>query len=400
MSKFLQAGLAGIFLLSGNIVGAAAPQSGSGDNQTQDSKTLFNSLFKNIHVNCNRRPSIQQYLRFAAPNTQLTIHGVCREQILIEKDDITIVGAEGASIDGGGAGAFIEHEGVVTIRGARGVTLRNLAVSSGPDVGIYVSEGAQVTLENVTSSGHVTTGIVVDNAQAELSDVVANNNGSVGIDAFSNSTVIAKGLVTTNSNTGPGLEANGNSLIELRGSVVTSNENGGDGVLLVADSLLQILSFPESQGSGINAEGNGGNGMLIATSEVVVVGSQYFGSGANEFNLSNNSNGIFMSTGAINNPFGTAKFNIQNNGIGVLAVEGSQILSIGGFNITGNGVGLVGDAAGTLTIVSTPPNPSAIQDNGQDVVLSFGTRATFSDIAIGSISCDATVLVRGSTTCP
>jgi hypothetical protein len=76
-------------------------------------------------------------LRLAAANTQLTIHGVCREQILIEKDNITIVGAGGASIDGGGAGAGVLYEGVVTIRGARGVTLKNLAVTNGPDIGIY-----------------------------------------------------------------------------------------------------------------------------------------------------------------------------------------------------------------------------------------------------------------------
>lgn len=394
----LQAGLTGMFLFLGAGVCAEPAPSGSVDSQTN--QTVSAHGYRNINVNCNRGPSIQHYLRVAIPNTQLTIHGVCKEQILIEKDQITIVGADGASIDGGGAGSDILYQGVVTIRGARDVTLKNLIVSNGPDIGIYASEGAQITLENITATGHATTGIVVDNAQAELNNVTANENGSVGIDAFSNSTVIAKGSIMTNNNAGPGLEANGNSLIELRGAIVTSNENGGDGVLLVGDSLLQILSFPESQGSGVNADGNTGNGMLIATSEVVVVGSQYFGSGANEFNFSNNGNGIFMSSGAINNPFGTAKFTIQNNDVGILAVENSQILSIGGLNITGNGAGLVGDAAGTFTIVSIPPNPSAIQGNGQDVDLSFGTRATFGGTAIDSINCDTTVLVRGSTVCP
>lgn len=395
-ARLQQAGLASIALLTL----AAASATASSPVSDADQNTALAGRIHNIDIKCGRGLAIQHYLRVALPHTQLTLHGVCREQILIEKDNITIVGANGASIDGGGASADILYEGVVTIRGARGVVLKNLLVSNGPDIGIYASTGAQIMLDGVTANGHVTTGIVIDNANAELRNVTANENGSVGIDAFTNSTVIATGPVTTNNNAGPGLEVNGSSLLELRGAVVTSNDNGGDGILLVGGSLLQILSFPESQGSGVNANGNAGNGMLIATSEIVVVGSEYFGSGANEFNLSNNSNGIFMSTGAISNPFGTAKFTIENNGVGILGVEGTQILSIGGLVISGNGAGLVGDAAGTFTIVSVPPNPSSIQGNGLDVDLSFGTRATFNDAAIGSINCDATVLVRGSTTCP
>jgi hypothetical protein len=55
---------------------------------------------------------------------------------------------------------------------------------------------------------------------------------------------------------------------------------------------------------------------------------------------------------------------------------------------------------GTLTLVSTPTNPSAITSNGTDVDLRFGTRVTINGVTVGTIMCDGTVLSRGTTVCP
>jgi hypothetical protein len=63
-------------------------------------------------------------------------------------------------------------------------------------------------------------------------------------------------------------------------------------------------------------------------------------------------------------------------------------------------VGLLADGAGTLTIQSDPAKLSSIVDNGTDVDLKSGTRATFDGVTIGTITCDATVLSRGTTVCP
>ena len=55
------------------------------------------------------------------------------------------------------------------------------------------------------------------------------------------------------------------------------------------------------------------------------------------------------------------------------------------------------------TLVSIPPNPSAITNNGTDVDLKFGTRVTFDGVTLGTITCDATVLSRdaaGNPVCP
>jgi hypothetical protein len=80
---------------------------------------------------------------------------------------------------------------------------------------------------------------------------------------------------------------------------------------------------------------------------------------------------------------------------------GGSALLIGGLTVQNNQTGLLADGAGTLTLVSQESNPSSIQNNnGLDVDLRFGTRVTFGGVTIGTITCDTTVLSRGSTVCP
>ena len=68
--------------------------------------------------------------------------------------------------------------------------------------------------------------------------------------------------------------------------------------------------------------------------------------------------------------------------------------------VTGNPVGLSADGAGPVTILSESATPSSISGNTLDVDLKFGTRTTFKGVTIGSITCDSTVLSRGTTVCP
>jgi hypothetical protein len=77
------------------------------------------------------------------------------------------------------------------------------------------------------------------------------------------------------------------------------------------------------------------------------------------------------------------------------------MLTVGGLNVEGNGTGLLADGAGSLTLVSIPPNPSAIQNNSAtDTDLRFGTRVTVNGAVLGNLKCDTTVLSRGTTKCP
>jgi hypothetical protein len=93
---------------------------------------------------------------------------------------------------------------------------------------------------------------------------------------------------------------------------------------------------------------------------------------------------------------------IQNNQqIGLNGGEGGSTLIIGGLTVQNNQTGLLADGAGTLTPASQQSNPSSIEHNsGTDVDLKFGTRVTFGGMTIGTITCEATVLSRGTTVCP
>jgi hypothetical protein len=92
---------------------------------------------------------------------------------------------------------------------------------------------------------------------------------------------------------------------------------------------------------------------------------------------------------------------IENNPIGLNVSEGGSALIIGRLTVQNNQTGLLADGAGTLTVGSVLSNPSSIQNNnGPDVDLRFGTRVTFGGVTVGSITCDPTVLSRGTTVCP
>jgi hypothetical protein len=80
--------------------------------------------------------------------------------------------------------------------------------------------------------------------------------------------------------------------------------------------------------------------------------------------------------------------------------NGSQVLIAGGLTVQNNGTGVLADAAGPLTLTSVPANPSAITGNVTDMRLQFGTRSTIDGVTIGTMVCDATVLSRGTKTCP
>jgi hypothetical protein len=99
--------------------------------------------------------------------------------------------------------------------------------------------------------------------------------------------------------------------------------------------------------------------------------------------------------------FGTGKFVLEHNTTGLHFINGAGSDITGGLSVQNNGTGMLADGGGTLTLAFISPNPSTITDNSPfDVDLQFGTRTTFDGVTIGTITCDATVLSRGTTVCP
>lgn len=352
---------------------------------------------RTIRVRCDRDHSLSRALRRAREGYTIRISGTCHESVTVKTDNLTLVGVDGAIIDGAGS----PSEAVVLIDGARGFHLDNLTVRNGADQGILATHQSQGRLRNIITTGNRTVGLSIDRSHLELDNVSMENNTTNGMDAFSGSTVVLFGEISANGNGGDGLAANGKTFLEVRGARVSASHNRGSGISVINDSRLQIFSFPEAQGSTITANNNGFAGIGLPGSELSVVGAEFFGSGANVITASENFLfGFFMPAGAIFSPHATAKFVAESNRVGMLMEDGASALVVGGLNITGNGAGISAVGAGTLSLVSVPPNPSTVNLNIVDLDLGFGTRATLDGVRASDLVCDDTALVRGSLECP
>ena len=98
---------------------------------------------------------------------------------------------------------------------------------------------------------------------------------------------------------------------------------------------------------------------------------------------------------------GFSVINAHNNGTGVRVLSGSTLTLVNQARIVGtqNGrFGLVADNGVGLTLV----NSTLTGNTTKDLQLTFGTRADLSTMVFGTFTCDATVLVRGTSgiTCP
>ena len=355
-----------------------------------------------ITVDCNKGKTIKDALKHADPGDTIRVTGVCHERITIKTSGLTLDGQGSAVIDGGG-GSPIEFSGVITIDGVQGVKLVGLTVQNGPGEGILGRRGAAFLVEKtVVQNNPNSSGIVVaDHSAAELTDVTLQQNGG-GLDVFTSSSAVLRGTITATQN-GAGITINGLAVVEIRGANVNASDNVGVGVV-VGSGQLAIFGFAASAGSTLNASGNGFAG-------IIVNGSQFSVYPAATVTASNNGEvGLLLANGGFVTVVplpGGAKFVIANNGVGIIngagiKVEGGTgVLFQGGqLTVTGNPVGLLADGAGPVTIISESATPSSISGNTLDVDLRFGTRATFESVTIGSITCESTVLIRGTITCP
>jgi len=343
-------------------------------------------------VNCDRGEEIARALARAEPGDTIRVTGTCVERVSIKTDRITLDGQGAATLDGGG-GPTSEFDGVVTIDGASGVTIQGFTVQNGPGEGILGTHGAAFSVRNTTVQDNGSTGVVVaEGSTAELTDCSILRNDA-GIDVFTQSSAVLKGAIRTNDNLLNGATVNGTSIIEIRGAQVEASRNGGEGLAAGSNSQLAVFGFAGSQGSTFTIDANGGGGILLGDSILNVFSESTIA-------ITNSPLGILCGAGKIISPFGVARFVIENNVVGLdFGLDGTALL-VGGLTVRNNGTGVRGDGAGVLTFISIPSNPSAITGNGVDVDLRFGARATIEGVDVGTITCDSTVLSRGTTVCP
>jgi parallel beta helix pectate lyase-like protein len=353
-----------------------------------------------FHVNCDGGGlKLSHAIELAQLGDTIEVRGTCRERVRVTRGPLTLDGGGNAILDGAGVGPNEqEFNGLLTVDAAQGVTIRGWTIQNSTGEGIFGVHGANMLIQDTVVEKNFT-GIGLSNSSAEVMDIAIRYNSN-GLDAYSASTVIFRGDIDISRNTAESLTLNGNSHGEIRGAHLQVSNNPAGGVIISAQSSLAIFGFQTSQTSRLTTNNNQGPGIVIGQSQLFVAGAGFAPGSIGITSRGNAGPGVLLVNGNISNPFGAARLVIENNPIGMQFLQGSTATITGGLNVRNNIVGIRADNATGLTFASLPPNPSAVQSNGTDVFLTFGTKSTINGLAVGTIVCDATVLSRGTTTCP
>lgn len=119
------------------------------------------SVTKTVVVDCASGDTIANALTKGADELIVEITGICDEEIVIERDNVTLRGTDSAvdGIRGVGVG------NVVTIRRALGITIENLAVLDGSRDGVSILRSDGVSIVNSRITGHARNGISSNGGQ-------------------------------------------------------------------------------------------------------------------------------------------------------------------------------------------------------------------------------------------
>ena len=247
------------------------------------------------NVDCTKGETITTALTDAVPGDTIRVTGTCREKITITTDRLTLDGQGKTILDGGGGGPT-ELTGLVTIDGARGVTITGVTIQNGPGDGILAIHAATFAVKSTTLQGHGFMGIdVTDHSTAELDDVTMQRNQQ-GIDVVNASLVILRGRIIIRDNRSHGADVNGGSVMEIRGAHVEVSNN--DFGVAAADGRLVVYAFTASRGSTITASHNRGAAIGIGTSVFSIFGPV-------TITAENNGFGLFCPAGGkLLDPFG------------------------------------------------------------------------------------------------
>lgn len=338
-----------------------------------------------VEIDCDAGDSLAAALATSGPATTFRVSGTCEERVTISADDVTIDGGGTAVID-----AAVDADGpVVHVDGARRLALTGVTVQNGQH-GILVEHLATVVLHDVVARDNRAHGVEVIQSNIVITDLMAHDNGRVGLIVNRNSELRLvdsvledngiSGLVLFSSAIGRlegtnVIRGNGDQgftiglggMIFSIGAELVVEDSGAEGIAFLQGGAAQFL------GGSITVRGNGGDGIVLEVGSTLVLGQDDF-------------------------PVPGEVLTEENEGHGVSVRSASQLVAAAIMPLTsrGNaGSGLhVDDATASVTGASLEGN------DGPDLDLAFGARATVEETAADTVVCDETVLLRGDLACP
>lgn len=389
-----------------------------------------------VSVDCDAGESLASALTTRADELTVELSGTCVEDVTIRRDRLTVRGATPGTAVVGVSDAGTPQP-AIAIEGASRVRLADFTIRDSDTRGLLVRDGASVELERMTLTRNASSGITVqDGSFARLLDVTATSNDFVGIAAWGNSSLRLGGNIVTSSNGVGGLSLSTGSGLQyaLTGAVLEANDNGFVGINLqitasgqFASSTLPRRVIARRNNIGIsllNGSHFTGRNLEVtdnATAGVLVVGdSEFFATG--DTTLDDNGlwgvlcegQSLVDMTGApgsgprLKSTSGNGLFGIQMT-TGCHADLGScqppQAGEAGPCSErTGarwvsrtNGIAGAFVEGGSLRLAN-----AVVRDNANlDMALLFGSRAELGEgVEVGSLTCEPSVLTRGTVGCP
>ncbi len=374
--------------------------------------------FGAIPFDCDRGVPLQRAIEFAFPGETLQLSGTCAGPLTISRN-LTLIGKSKAVIEGAGKDA-------VTVKGPARVTLSGLTIQHGIN-GVTGENGAQLTISNSAVQENSAMGILLEgNSSATVSDSSTDKNGVNGLDAEASSSVILAGSFESKTNGVFGINVNASSSLTFTQAHVTVSHNilgiqiGTSASAFISDPVtvltvdhnattgLTIVSGAHmvAFGGTIQATGNGAHGISVDSKAGLDLDAAAMvtsaGNAEDGVHLEETSVLTMFNTPAFSGAQGFTTLKTENNGAnGVSVLTGSNFTVIHEATLisTGNVTdGVLVDNGSALTLIQT----SVVSGNGKDLALSFGSRGDITGTSFGSLTCDATVLLRGDTkrTCP
>ncbi len=375
-------------------------------------------VFAALPFHCGDRISLQAAIDFAPPNETLVLSGTCAGPIVISRTNITLDSNTGAVIDGTGKDA-------ITVTGPLRLALKGITIQHGNN-GINATAGVQLILTNTQILANNAIGLLLTGASsATLSAVATNHNGVNGLDAEGSSSVVVNGAYQSNNNGVFGVNINGSSSFTLSQSQVSVSGNtlgiqiGTSASAFISDAATSITASNNATtgltivsgahmvdfGGTINASSNGAHGVSVdskAGLDLDAAGTlNSSGNTEDGVHLEETSVLTMFNTPAFSGAPGTTTINTHSNGgngLSVLTGSNFTVIHQAALNSSSNALnGIHVDNGSSVTLIQSTVTGNA----SADVALTFGSRGDITTSTIGKLTCDATVIVRGSYThCP
>jgi hypothetical protein len=212
----------------------------------------------------------------------ITIHGVCNERIVIDRDDVTIRGA--SSSDGLEGTGLTGTTPLVTIVGAQRVTLSGLRLTPMGLDGVKIDAGTSLTTHSVEIDGAAFGFVLEPDTSARLSTSNVLNSQQTGI--LSNGGYLELSGCFINYNSGAGVSM-ASGILEMYGTTVRGNASWGvsvidNGTARIYDStiaenatgLFLRIEASASLGSGTRIADNNGIGVRVWDASTLLLGYQ------------------------------------------------------------------------------------------------------------------------------